>query len=527
MRFAALLLGMYSVAAAADPSREDVLAAMRKAADFYANKVSTGGGYHFYYSDDLSYGRSEQGEGPTQIETQREGTPIVGMSFLEAYAATKDPVYLEAARKAAYALVAGQLCSGGWDYIVEFDPEKRKRFPYRADGCSTARGKTPTTLDDNVTQASLRLLMRVDRALGFKDAKIHEAALFGLDSLAKSQYPNGAWPQRYAAFPDPAKYPVKKASYPADWPRKWPGTPYYDFYTFNDGALSDAIDTMLEAARLYKEPRYLASAERGGSFILLAQMPDPQPAWAQQYNLDMHPAWARQFEPPSITGGETQSIIRTLLVLYRETGKKEYLDAVPRALEWLEKSAYERGGRRVLARFYELQTNKPLYITKGTQIQVKGGPTMRPDGYELSYSDESVIRHYAVVVSAADLPDLRRDYEAVLRERVPRPETLHGLSPWRGDDTVRKPSAAAVEKMIAAMDERGAWVESGVIGKADRVVSVQPARDMILTINGKPVPVKEDDRIELFQGTIPPRARIIRSSTFARNLQALAAYVAP
>src|SRR5687768_15883606 len=136
MRCAALLLRVFSFASGADPSHADVLAAMRKAADFYAGKVSTGGGYHFVYSDDLSYGRSEQGEGPTQIETQREGTPIVGMAFLEAYAATKDPVYLEAARKAAHALVAGQLCSGGWDYIVEFDPEKRKNYPYRADGCS-------------------------------------------------------------------------------------------------------------------------------------------------------------------------------------------------------------------------------------------------------------------------------------------------------------------------------------------------------------------------------------------------------
>jgi hypothetical protein len=122
-------------------------------------------------------------------------------------------------------------------------------------------------------------MMRVDHALGFKDARIHEAAKTALDSLLRAQFPNGAWPQRYTAFPDPAAFPVRKASYPDDWPRKWPNKSFFAAYTFNDNSIADAIDAMLEAARIYKDPRYLESAKRGGDFILLAQMPDPQPAW--------------------------------------------------------------------------------------------------------------------------------------------------------------------------------------------------------------------------------------------------------
>jgi hypothetical protein len=287
-------------------SKEEVLRALRKAAEFYRTKVSTEGGYHFYYAEDLSYGRSEHAEGPTQITVQREGTPLVGMTYLRAYEATGDRFYLEAARAAAHALVRGQQCTGGWDYIIEFDPAKRKSHPYRADGNCGVEAKDVTNLDDNVTQAAVRLLMRVDRELDFKDKAIHEAALFALQSLLKAQYPNGAWPQRYSHFPDPAKFPVKRASYPETWSRKWPGPNYQSEYTFNDNSIPDAIDMMLEAARIYKDPRYLASAEKGGDFILLAQMPEPQPAWAQQYNADMHPAWARVFEPPSVTGGESQ-----------------------------------------------------------------------------------------------------------------------------------------------------------------------------------------------------------------------------
>jgi hypothetical protein len=117
----------------AQSARGDVERALRKAVEFYWKKVSTQGGYHYYYAEDLSYGRSEHGEGPTQIEAQREATPMVGLACLRAWEATGDRFYLDAARAATEALILGQHCSGGWDYIVEFDPEKRKQYPYRAD----------------------------------------------------------------------------------------------------------------------------------------------------------------------------------------------------------------------------------------------------------------------------------------------------------------------------------------------------------------------------------------------------------
>jgi len=503
-------------------TQEEIRAAMKKAAAFYVDRVSLRGGYHFTYTDDLSYGRSEHGEGATQVETQREGTPRAGMAFLEAWWSTGDRFYLDAAAKAAHAGVAGQLCSGGWDYIIEFDPAKRALYPYRADGnCGAGAKKTPpTTLDDNVTQAMARLLMRVDKELDFKDAKIHDAVLFALDRLMAAQYPNGAWPQRFAEPPDPAKFPAKKASYPDSWERKWPGAAYNHHYTFNDNSIADMIDLFLEAGRIYKDPRYNAAAERGGAFILLAQMPEPQPAWAQQYDIDMHPAWARLFEPPSVTGGESQGIMQILMVLYRETGERKYLDAIGPALSYLEKSVFP--DKKRIARFLELKTNRPLYITKGTQIQAKGLGSARIDGYEVSYDGSSVITHYSVVTSAERLPAIRREYEALKNERKPREDRLHGLSPWAGEQ-IRKGDAASI---IAGLDERGAWLENGIIGKADKVVSVFAAHNMVLTINGKPVAIKENDRIELFNGEQPPRQKVLRTTTFAGNLEKLAAALA-
>jgi hypothetical protein len=536
------------------PGREEVLRAMRKAADFYRQKVSTEGGYHFYYTSDLSYGRSESAEGPTQIEVQREATPVVALAYLDAYDATGDGAYLEYARAAGHALVRGQLCSGGWDYLIEFDPEKRRQYQYRSDDNCGEDKRGVTNLDDNVTQAATRVLMRIDKALQFSDAGIHEAARFALDKLVAAQYPIGAWPQRFRSPADFAAFPVKRASYPESWPKKWPGPDYQSHYTFNDNSIADAIDTMLEAARIYSEPRFRAAAEKGGQFILLAQMPEPQPAWAQQYNREMHPAWARVFEPPSVTGGESQGILRVLMTLYRETGDRKYLEPIPRALAYLKRSAVLRTGAEVfsripagpvMARFYELKTNRPLYVTKGTRVNVAGVGGRMVDGYEISYSPDSVITHYGVLTSGRDLAAIEEDYRKLAAadpSTIRRPDKLHGLSPWteRTGSSPQAP-AAEVKQLISSMDERGAWTKMGTIGRADRLVFTYAARDMVLRIGrgradgaaagsggarSQLIPLNEDDTVEIFIGSQPPPESIISSADFARNLTRLAGYVA-
>jgi PelA/Pel-15E family pectate lyase len=551
MRTVSTFLLLATALGAQAPTRDEVLRAMRKAADFYRHKVSTEGGYHYYYTTDLSYGRSESAEGPTQVEVQREATPVAAFAYLDAYDATGDRAYLDYARAAAHALVRGQLCSGGWDYLIEFDPAKRKQYQYRSDDNCGEEKRGVTNLDDNVTQAAVRVLMRVDKALNFSDSAVHEAARFALDKLVAAQYPIGAWPQRFKKPPDFSKFPVKRASYPESWSKKWPGPDYQSHYTFNDNTIADAIDMMLEAARIYNEPRFRASAEKGGEFIRLAQMPDPQPAWAQQYDAEMHPAWARVFEPPAVTGGESQGIMRILMTLYRETGDRKYLEPIQRALEYLKRSVVPRGDaeifRRippgpVVARFYELKTNKPLYITKGSRLNAAGLGSRMVDGYEVSYSPESVITHYGVLTSGRELAPIEEDYRKLAAadpKTIRRPDKLHGLSPW-SERARGRAVVADARQLIDSMDERGAWTKMGTIGKADRLVFTYAAKPMVLRVGrghsdgsagdnvdsrSQVIQLKENDTVEIFAGPQPPVEKIISTADFARNLTTLGQYL--
>jgi hypothetical protein len=297
----------------------------------YLRSLSTEGGYLWRYSPDLKHRFGEEPATPTQIWVQPPGTPTIGDAFLRVYAVTREPRYLEAARAAALALVRGQLKSGGWDYVVELDPAKRGAWAYRqAPGAPAqpAAGRQPanvSTYDDDNTQSALRFLLAfVDAAQAApdkRDGAIRDSLDFGLSKLLEAQYPNGGWPQRWPGTPhDAASHPVLRASYPKDYPREQPDDNYRGHYTLNDDTQSDAIRTLLEAHRRTGRAEYLKAAKRGGDFLLLAQMPEPQPVWAQQYDAAMHPAWARAFEPPSVTSNESAGVVELLLDQYMSTG---------------------------------------------------------------------------------------------------------------------------------------------------------------------------------------------------------------
>lgn len=443
-----LFIAVPSPVSADDQLRKDAEAALTRVLAFYDGQLSVNGGYLWRYSADLS---QREGERPANASTawvQPPGTPTVGMAWLQAYRRCRKPELLAAARRTAAALVQGQLLSGGWTYSITFDPPERKQYAFRTDapenGAAGAqrpgRLRNTTTLDDNTTQSALRFLMELDLELQFKDPAIHEAVHYALDRLIAAQYPNGAWPQRFEAPPEAEQFPIQKAQYPASWPRAYPGNQYAGHYTFNDNSLVDAIDVFFLAHQIYGKDEYRQTAIRGGDFLLLAQMPEPQPAWAQQYNAQMEPAWARRFEPPSVTGGESQRILSTLISIYRHTGDRKYLEPIPRAIAYLRRSLLPDGR---LARFYELKTNRPLYLVRDT--------------YELTYDDSNLPTHYGFKVGSK-LDAIEAEYERVLKlsPEQRKPQTVR---PRPADGPPSRRLEAQVRTLIDSLDERGAWLD--------------------------------------------------------------------
>lgn len=433
-----LTLTVCHAAEAQDLSEQQVLDAIQKAVNFYRSHVSVHGGSVYRVSADLSKREGEAKVGAQEAWIQPPATPTVGLTYLQAWQMTGLDIFSESMREVTEALIRGQLESGGWSENIEFDPAKRGRYAYRVDSVDGQQKRhNRTTFDDNKSQSALRFLMLLDRELQFQDAAVHEAARYALDAFQRAQYPNGAWPQRYSEFPDP-NTPVRPARFPADWNRTYEKVSYTHFYTLNDNTVCDLIELMLTTHDVYKEPQWLQSAKRGGDFLLLAQLPEPQPGWAQQYDLEMEPMWARKFEPPAITGSESQRVIDTLMTLYDRTGDQKYLEPVPRALEYYRSLLLLSGQ---LARFYELGTDRPLYFTRD---------------YRLVYTDDDLPTHYGFKVGSK-LDRLEQRFHKLRQSGPSMQAEIPSAKPPRMTSKLRARAAHS----IAALDDRGAWVEPG------------------------------------------------------------------
>lgn len=455
--------------------RQQAVSAIGQAGRWYHANVAVHGGYVYYTSTDL---KTRWGEGlatPTQIWVQPPGTPTVGLAYLRAWRATDDAFFLQAATEAAEALVYGQLQSGGWTNRIDFDPRGSGVAQYRN---GRGRGRNYSTFDDGISQSALQLLIRVDEAHGGQHQEIHNAVEFGLQALLSAQFPNGGFPQ---VFTGPVgQQPVVQASYAPGASGAGPAVKdYWNFYTINDNVTGHIADTLITAMDAYGDGRYLAALRRLGDFLILAQLPQPQPGWSQQYNFDMQPIAARRFEPAAVAGHESIKVIETLLRIHEVTGDGRYLTPVPAALAWLQKSLLDDGQ---LPRYLELRTNRPLY--------------MQRDGkkYFRTYDDSRLPRHYGWKTRPA-LKALTARWQ---KAREQPAGTLSGKSsePRRPlFAPAARPAAGRIRAILASLDEQGRWI----------------SRDTGKRLVGQPK----------FRG-----ADYLSSAVFSRNLSELATFVA-
>ncbi len=362
----------------------------------YFQTLAIEGGYVYFYTLD---GKEKWGEGKTDdrtIEVQPPGTPAVGMSFLKAYRATKNKDFLMAAEDAANALIKGQNDLGGWDHKIYFDRPK---------------GKT-VSFDDNQTQSAISFLMSLDQETDRPE--LSDAIKKALDMMLKSQLENGGWPHLY---PNRGNY--------------------HDYATFNDQGINDCIRVMIEADSFYGNPEFARSLRDVGRFMMISQLPPPQPGWAQQYNEFLQPAWARAFEPPSVCPAATLHNINSLIDLYLHTKRTELLEPIPDAIRWLKSSRLPNGK---WGRFLELGTNRPLYYDRG-RIRVDSLLQLSLER-RTGYAYETDIND---AVNAAEQRFMQVSGQA--------PKT-----PEHDKEAVIKKLAEDARKIIESQDEQGRWI---------------------------------------------------------------------
>ena len=455
MRPLLLLALASSLAFSADqPDPAVITAAMKKAVTYAHTHLAREGGYASAWDKEGKVGEVEHAKSPTIISIQPHGTTTMGLAILKAYQATGDEVFLTAARDAAKSLIKCQLASGGWDSDFDFDPEKVKKYYLRSDldagDKEPGKRRNSTTLDDNKTQSAMIFLLEMAHEPACKDdAELKHCLKFAFDALLAAQAPIGAWPQQFSSPADPAA-PVLKASYPETWSRTFPAVKYSGFYTLNDNNLQQIAKLLLRAYELEKDELYLASLKKLGEFFLLAQMPEPQPVWAQQYDFDMHPVWARKFEPPSVTGYESLGAMEVLHQLWVLTGDEKYLKPIQPALAWFERSRLPDGTH---ARFYELQTNKPLFFVKDT--------------YVLTYDSSNIPTHYSFTTSQQSNLDSFKKLIAKSREEVQRSQA----GPQSPKEWLRRAKGAAskARKAAESLDTEGRWIKDDQIDAGEFV----------------------------------------------------------
>ena len=462
------LLAILPLASGSDAELPARARATLEKATTYLRSISAGGGYLWRYSADLTERAGEKKATATMIWIQPPGTPSVGMAFLRAHEATGDARCLDHALAVGEALAEAQLESGGWEYSYDFDPKQRLKWqrrgnPDNLDDKQWAKTSKLTVFDDDNTQSAIRYLLALcDAAKEAGDprlAKCRDARDFALKKMLEAQFPNGAFPQRSDGQPrNAADFPLVRATVPKDWAREWPHANYNSFYTLNDNAQRTCVETLFDAHRRLGRAEFRDAALRGGEFLLLAQLPEPQPVWAQQYNARMEPDWARAFEPPCATAGESVGALRLLLDLWVETGDAKWLKPIPAALAWFERSTIAPG---TWARMYELGTNKPIYGDRDGKIysRLEDISEERRTGYGWQGN--------------FGFPSFKERYERSQREGREKANASKQPRPFSDKEKASRMEKLApeIQKIVATLDAKGRWIEKRKPKKGEFVSS--------------------------------------------------------
>ena len=433
---------------------------MLRATKYMVEEVSYNGGYVWYYLPDFSRRWGEMEAYETMIWLQDPGTISMGHVFLDAYKATGEEYYYEAAEKAAKAIIWGQSKEGGWNYMVDFAGDRSLKEWYATIGKNGWRMEEfqhyygNSTFDDNITSDATRLLLRMylqkldpaykpslDKAIGF---------------VLESQYPLGGWPQRFPLMDGFSKN----------------GNPdYTSFYTFNDEVIYENINLLIQCYLTLGEGRFLDPIKRGMDFMVMTQQENG--AWGQQYDMELKPTGARTYEPKALLPEMTFENAFILLKFYSFSGELKFIEAVARSIDWLEKvklpADKTENGAYTHPSYVDIVSNRPLYVhRKGSNVKY---------GYYYFDQDDSRLLGHSRGKSNLSLDSLRAEYS---RLRALPPDTLTKDSPLRTGRFKEKgtpqvfynlnlvafdevPDSRRVNQLLHSLDQENRWLEQHVL----------------------------------------------------------------
>jgi PelA/Pel-15E family pectate lyase len=274
------------------------------------------------------------------------------------------------------------------------------------------KNKLEGTFDNWATTGELRFLARAFRATN--EPRYKQAFLKGLDHILAAQYPIGGWPQFYP-----------------------PGRDYPRHITYNDDAMIRVMMILRDVAGGQPPYEFVDESRRkkvadavecGIKCILKTQIKQDGKltAWCAQHDeKTLAPAWGRSYEPPSISGSESVDIIRFLMSIEEPT--PEIVAAIEGSVAWFRSVAMkgvrlERVRRDdgrlerwlvpdpnappLWARFYELGTNRPLYLDRDS--------VFRYDFTEIGYERRSGYAYHGTwpaSLIATEYPAWRRKHK--------------------------------------------------------------------------------------------------------------------
>jgi len=259
-------------------------------------------------------------DGGVQVSQYWGRAPMQAYPFFEAHDLLGDPKYLRVALDLADYYLSVEEPEGFWHYAHIVRPDGTARRLELAE----AKGRAVCRIQDTHQTGCFRLMLYAWRVTG--DEKYLAAAKRCGDYLLSIQNENGSWPDWWI--------PGHRHSDPN--PRQKAGI--ISGGSYNDGATTGGLETMLVMYQLTRDPKYVARVPRLGQWLFDTQLGQGRVrGWCQQYDLDNRPAAARHFETPVIDPRTFGRFVAPLCAwFYVISGEERYMTLMQETVDWIK-----------------------------------------------------------------------------------------------------------------------------------------------------------------------------------------------